>query len=327
MRMPKYLSPSSVMTYRKDPREFYLKYLADNRPPKIPQTGPMSVGSAFDAILKSHLHKELYGNYGEGDMFSFGKLFEAQVEPHNRDFAKTAGMVTFLAFKSSGALADLMLMLSGASGEVKFETTIEGRVSHAADKVSGVVPLLGKPDCYFRISDFTVIIDFKVNGYCSKSNTSPKKGYVKIYPSGGQHKDCCIKNINTINVNIAQPLEIINEEWALQDCIYGWVLGAPVGSQIIGSILQVSGQPGNQRVSSYNSLITQPYQVGLFIEILALWGKICSVNNGVGRWFDEKTDSEDREARAALDEYYLAFAGDDPRNALFATMTREERNY
>ena len=31
--------------WEKDPEEHYVKYLSDNRPPRLPQTEPMCVGS------------------------------------------------------------------------------------------------------------------------------------------------------------------------------------------------------------------------------------------------------------------------------------------
>ena len=55
MRKPTYLSFSSMTLHEKDQDEFYLKYLCENRPGRLPQTGPMCVGSSFDAYVKSAL--------------------------------------------------------------------------------------------------------------------------------------------------------------------------------------------------------------------------------------------------------------------------------
>ena len=60
MREIKYLSPSSISTFFDDRTEFYLKYCAENRPPRMKQTQPMSVGSAFDAFVKNHLVYSLH---------------------------------------------------------------------------------------------------------------------------------------------------------------------------------------------------------------------------------------------------------------------------
>ena len=56
MRKPEYLSPTSISLHEKDVDEFYSRYLADNKMPRMAQTQPMAIGSAFDAFCKSYLH-------------------------------------------------------------------------------------------------------------------------------------------------------------------------------------------------------------------------------------------------------------------------------
>ena len=85
------MSPTSVSKFFSDKDEYYLNYLALDRPPRMPQTAPMSVGSAFDAYAKAHLYKHLYGNFCQGDEFKFEVIFEQQVDVHQRDFALGAG--------------------------------------------------------------------------------------------------------------------------------------------------------------------------------------------------------------------------------------------
>src|SRR4051812_14365124 len=110
MRKIEYLSPTSLELFYKNQQEFYLRYLSDKRPPRIPQDRPMSVGSSFDAHAKSYLHQNLFGK-GHDPKFDLKNLFEAQVEPQNRDWALAAGQHAFDVYKRSGALADLMLDL------------------------------------------------------------------------------------------------------------------------------------------------------------------------------------------------------------------------
>ena len=85
-RKPKSLSYSSLNLFEKDREEFFLRYLASNRPDKIPQEHPASIGSAFDARVKSELSQVL-GVPGN----EYGPLFQAQVEEQNREFAGPAG--------------------------------------------------------------------------------------------------------------------------------------------------------------------------------------------------------------------------------------------
>ena len=136
MRIPKYLSPSSLGTWEADQEEFYLRYLADKRPPRMPQTQPMSIGSAFDAYVKSYYHKVLFNTVDPE--FEFDTIFINQVEEHNRDWALVAGKYAFDAYQTSGALADLLNELQKSQSDPRFEFTLQ-------DEFMGV-PLLGKPD-------------------------------------------------------------------------------------------------------------------------------------------------------------------------------------
>jgi len=119
MRKPEYISPSALFVYEAKPDQYYMNYLADVRPPRSKQTPAMAVGSAFDAYVKSHLHQVVYGT--NDPKYELQNLFEAQVEPHCRDECWTAGKYLFDCYKASGALTDLMLELSSAVDEPRFE--------------------------------------------------------------------------------------------------------------------------------------------------------------------------------------------------------------
>src|SRR5581483_6216669 len=145
MREIKYLSPTSISKYAEDPDEFYLNYLADNRPPRMAQTQPMSIGSAFDAYVKSFLHQSLFG-VGNDPKFEFQTLFEAQVEACNRDWAMVHGKQAFDVYKKCGALYDLMLELQHSVGTPRFEIDMMGVVDAHREGVTkqlGGVTFLG----------------------------------------------------------------------------------------------------------------------------------------------------------------------------------------
>ena len=95
-----YLSHSSFSLYEKDKDAFYVKYMAEQRPPSFKQTQPMSVGSAFDAYVKFWLAKRTCGG------FNFVELFESQVESHNRDWARAAGADCFAAYQRVPRIKD-----------------------------------------------------------------------------------------------------------------------------------------------------------------------------------------------------------------------------
>jgi hypothetical protein len=254
-----YLSPSSIKTFDNDVEDFVLKYVL--RIPREPQTKPMSVGSAFDAYAKSHIHHCLFGHYGD---YSKEAIFEAQVEPCNRDWARSAGQDCFDKYVSWGAMDALMAELAGAVGPPRFEFTVQGSVED--------VPLLGKPDLAFvNSSGVRVVYDWKVNGYCGSYNTSPAKGYVVSRPKGVAHKGSVFVDFKGIKINAMLGLEDVNKEWADQLSIYGWLLGEPVGSEnIIYGIDQITG-PGCSRVSSHRVRIRPKYQFNFLDRIKQIW--------------------------------------------------------
>lgn len=339
MRTPKYISPTSLAKYYDDRDEYYLQYLAENRPPRFPQTKPMSIGSAFDAYVKTYLHYILFGNYGKDDEFKLQKIMKAQVEPQNYAWAVENGKYVFECYKKSGALADLMIELQAAQDNPKFEFTIQNRVG--VEATFGGVPLLGKPDIFF-ISEggAHVILDWKVNGYCSKSATSPKPGYVKIRDSWGpetakasrgkdMHKDVQLMQFSGIDINIATFFEAVDVTWANQLSIYGWVLGEPIGGKTVIGIDQIVAKPrgGDQypllRVATHRSRVSEGYQEKLFALIKAMWTSIET-----GHIFTDMTKELSNERCSMLDEYHKAFAKtDDPREQWFQNATRQSREY
>ncbi len=329
MRTPKYLSPTAISKWKKDREEFYLSYLADHRPPRIPQNQPMSIGAAFDAYIKAYLHIRLFGQ-GADPRFDFTTLFEEQVEPQNRDWAKKHGGYVFSQYRESGALANLMLELADADGPAQFEFTLEGRVAHSAC-VDGI-PLLGKPDLKFVNKQGQVFVDdWKVNGYCSASNTSPKKGYVRLFTDTGiksAHKDAHLLEVNGVLVNIAHPLEMVDIDWANQLCVYSWLLGAEVGSKFIVGIDQIvaKGSGGDfpiLRIACHRNFISPEYQTLLHSEIAEIWNRIMA---GPEHIFD-KPPAESQERCQVLDNYHRGYDEEHKDSDWFSTVTRQHKNY
>ena len=130
-RVPKYLSPTSVMQWKKDRMEFYRKYLGP-KIPRMPQTEAMSVGSAFDAYVKNYLATNL-GMPEAKDELDLDYLLTEQVEEHNRDFAFAAGQHCFDEYKELGACAELMK-----------ELEIADKVAFHCPGLDGVHPEGGK---------------------------------------------------------------------------------------------------------------------------------------------------------------------------------------
>jgi len=319
MRQIKYLSPTSIALWERDRTEFYLRYCAENRPPKIPQTHPMAIGSAFDAFVKNYIVGALLGSTPA--QFEIEAIFEQQVESQNRDWALLHGERLFNAYQASGALADLMLELSQAITEPRFEFEIESRIPHERH-IDGI-PLLGKPDAHAKLKGgHTLTIDWKVNGYCSNSPVSPKKGYIKERPSGKSHRDCQTMMIGGIPVNIAQKLEDVDKDFATQLCIYMWVLGEVVPTGSIAGIEQVCCTGHEQtlgtRFASHRMKIGHPFQLSLLDRIATIWDYI---QRG---WIFTELSLQDSQTRGAmLDLQYLAYLeASTPQDKWFQDITR-----
>ena len=297
MRIPKYLSPTSIKTYVNDTEDFYFKYLCDTRIPREPQTQPMSVGSAFDAFVKSYIFEALFGK-GHDPRYDRQAIFEEQVEVHNRDWAWIAGEHVFTEYKEAGCLADLMLELNQAVGKPRFEFTLQDVISSDI----GDIPLLGKPDVFFINSEGArVVYDWKVNGYCSPRTKSPMKGYVKLrsrtggvfYPS--IHKNCKLLKFKGILINSAMFLEDGSKDWADQLSIYSWLLGEEIGSEeIIFGIDQICGPVDKLRFASHRLRISPEYQYNLFNLVKQVWQVIDS------GWIFQNMTREQSDSRCAL---------------------------
>jgi len=254
----------------------------------------MCVGSAFDAHIKAYLSEKLFGEIREG--YSYEQLFEEQIDECNRSFARIAGQRVFDAYMRTGAVANLLTSLEMASFEPRFETSVEDFVSICGE----AVPLLGKPDIYYVVGgEHHVIVDWKINGYCGNSNTSPKPGFIMAYDSWSYghydqsrthmmpHKDCSLETIGDITINVARTMDQANAEWADQMSIYAWILGESIGSQFIVNIEQLAG-PGvigrggveeqpKIRVAVHRSCVQEVYQRDLEQRIGQCWTACQSV--------------------------------------------------
>jgi len=297
-RKIEFLSPTSIKIADHNMEEFATKYLLKNRPPREPQTQPMSVGSAFDAYAKSYLYNAIYGNAGPENKYDFQTLFESQVEAHNRDWAVEAGRECFTKYQASGALAELMEELKGAVGNPRFEFSLQDTLTWSGQEVT----LLGKPDIYFMNAlGVRVVYDWKVNGFCSSRNTSPIAGYVNCrdlakkarYP----HRDAVLTKYKGIVINCMAFLEdcgTMGKDWADQLSVYSWLLGCPIGGEdVVFGIDQITG-PRCSRITSHRLRIRPQYRYNYMDRIIQLWGIIKS-----GHIFREMS-REDSDSRLQL---------------------------
>lgn len=290
MRTPKYLSPTSAKLWSEDREEFYARYLADERQPREPQNHHMAIGSAFDAYCKSYLHEALFGK-GADPRYNRDTLFEEQVESQCRDLARRDASYVFEAYCQAGCLSSMLLDLSKAIGDPRFEFTIN-------DTIDGV-PLLGKPDIFF-INEHAarVILDWKVNGYYSKRLKSPMKGYIRLMPGNKIHRDCHLLVVDGVMINAAMYLEEGDKGWADQLSIYSWLLGEPVGStNMLVGIDQICGPADRLRFATHRLKISNAHQNDLMMYLKHIWQCITT-----GHIFDELTLEESQRRCELLDK-------------------------
>lgn len=299
MRKLKYLSPSSLSCWEKDHDEFYIKYLADNRPDRSPQEIYMSVGSAFDAYVKAELYYKLFGK--KDPAFEFEALFESQVEEHNRDDALRDGEYLLQCYKFCGAYSELEEDLLASPEEPQFETTVQGEVNG--------VELLGKPDClYHSPSGVKVILDWKVNGFYSSRSISPAKGYKLVRDcwegkqsrtNGRNHKDYTPTMLKDVE-HSKNPMEFTNKDWADQLATYAWLTGIEVGDgNFISRIDQLAcgiGDPKKIRCAHHITKVSKDWQEFLAGRLKNCWE--WSLNPYEGD--EEKIDEMERIATAAI---------------------------
>jgi len=311
MRKLEVLSPTSLHTWERDKEEFYRTYLSDARPDRAAATDAMSVGSAFDAFVKSKLYADLVGTHPK---YELQALFESQVEEHCRDFAWEAGEYLFQCYVDSGAYEHLTTTIECSEAEPRFEFTLK-------KEVGGVV-LLGKPDCWFKTS-VDVLLDWKVNGYCSANPTSPKPFYMMCVDTwtpdvakptrGGNRPHKKFEPVEYGDLTIGNHwLEDVDKKWADQLAIYMWMLNVPVGSEeVITCIDQLACKPFEPkpliRVAQHRCRISADWQFNLMTRLQSCWNTIAS-----GHIFKDLTREESDARCEVLDMEAGVKDDDDP---------------
>lgn len=310
MRSPISVSPSAFAKFEKNVEDYYFSYLCENRPEREPQAQAASAGSAFDANVKAHLIEDIFGTSFDE---SFEKLFEQQVESHNRDFARPAGKHIMASYVACGAYQDLLDLMKDCKEAPKFEFD--------ANTVIDGIPISGKPDCRFvHRHGAHVVLDWKVNGYCSeKSAVSPNKGYALCRdgsdwpkPSrshGKSHELYKPREFLGLMIN-EFFMEHVSVDWADQTSMYGWMMGEPIGSEnMVVCIEQVVAKPNGEtpllRIANHKCQVSPAHQFGLKQRIKVMWEAIKS-----GHIFNNLSDEENAAKCEELDKRAVSMVSD-----------------
>jgi len=328
MRQPTNISPSSLATFEKNKESFYLTYLCETKIEKEPQLPAAAAGSAFDAYVKAKLQKDLFN---KDDVFD--KLFEAQVEKQNRDFAIEAGKHILENYEYCGAYIDLLYLMEGAQEDPKFEFEAYSTICD--------IPISGKPDCRFiHKNGAHIILDWKVNGYCSKNPVSPNKGYALcrdgegwLKPSRSNHKSHGLykpKEFMGLTINEFN-MEHVSIDWADQLSMYGWMMGEEVGSEkMVVCIEQIASKPSRPpigppllRIANHKSQVSKEYQFSLRQRLITMWNAIKS-----GYIFTELSEQENNKKCEELNSTVFSMLSDGTAEGdFFAACARPAKFY
>lgn len=341
---PEYISPSALMLYNSNPEEYFLKYLAKNRPPRLPQTHQMAVGSAFDAYVKAYIARKLWGKAKDSE-FNFDMLFEKQVESQNRDDAIGQGANCFQQYRTAGVLDRLMRMLEASPVEPRMEfsegnipTSYAGNFAREVTHGDSTVIVLGKPDLHFQTPEaWDFIIDWKVNGYFSAA--APTAGYlmlncgwdISIEPylrnHGKCHRDCTPWFEGGIDISAEPNLELKKPDWGLQLVTYTWVAGVPVGGNAILGIHQLACKQAARSnyvcvsIAEHQHVSTPDFQKRVFLQYVDLWRRIQES----GHIFKDKDEEANIERMQTLSKQANAYSTETPEDEWFMNAHRRHR--
>lgn len=253
------ISPTNFQLWRENKMAWWAKYAVKNLD-REPQTLPMSLGSAFDSMVKGELYEILLGQKG-----MFEQLFEASVEKHNRDQILPTAKLVYEEYKRLGGVANIAADLRNAT-EIHMEVSVKGMSNIG-------VQLNGKPDLWYigRDGKTIVIHDWKVNGYFSASGTSPKPGYTRTYGGSGRINNAISQSHPALTRAVStEYFETVGQDWAVQECMYSWMLGCEDINNVICSIDQLTFRNGTQRVTSYAGLLGQKFVDDLKDEVIQM---------------------------------------------------------
>lgn len=246
----KYLSYSALKLYESDRAEFYLRYLAERRPPRPPATKQTDLGTSFDARVKQELAERFGVDCPELDC------------PNPED-----GNRVLSAYKVSGAYDDLCDDLRRAS-VIQFESRLEGGIDG--------VPVIGYPDLFYLIDAVPYVLDWKVLGYYAKSTRSPTPGYMlcrdgyhgtQSRSHNTQHKRFLPSDWPTRHN--ATTLENFSRSYADQTGTYAELLG--FGGNFIARIDEICGPKERIRVAQHAAKVSPVYQDRLRERYAAAW--------------------------------------------------------
>ena len=292
----KYVSPSQAGLFYSDRAEYFLKYLAEHKPPPFKQTAPMAVGGAFDSHVTRALALKYFGRddprCAAGAEYDLEVMLDAAIQnPElDRKGLTRIGLELFKRYMATGAYGRLCAELDSADeGSITMQTQLFHAVPDTSTPSGQSLTLMGFPDLAYKRGGVQHVYDFKCNGFFSQA--SPLKNHVwkgtgsteTVHKGAILGKHSCGTVIDLSNV--------FDDNYKRQTCTYAWaLLNRPTGDYepIIVGIEQVACRPASTRwkdptvdgvaVSnvSTRSLISVEAQEAVMGEYKHMWECITS---------------------------------------------------
>lgn len=266
-----YISPTSYMLWEKNPVGFWMRYLAppELKVPRSPQTPQMAVGNVFDTHIKFHLASTVGKADLPADMLESGldPRYHGKGSPDKYDnLVLYEGLRAYHAYKESPAMALLLRGVTNVEVPAEAVRWVTGN--------SGVaVPIWGKPDAeLFR--QRRVIMDWKVSGAFANSSPSPEPGYSYRFVKRALDGESRWVDEGPHHRSF-EPMELLNERWAIQLAMYAWLMGDSPGSEVtvqIDKVLLVDTE--TVEIYVYRNTIGRDFQLSLFSKLQLMWQKI-----------------------------------------------------
>jgi hypothetical protein len=202
-----YISPSAFMEWERCSYKHWLKKLSGHQVENS-QGLAAAAGNAFDTCVKYKLAKELgIDHYPKLHLINLAASINVENDDLFREVMQVGENLAKRYFQYGFAKRVI------SEGLYDLELNIFRQLSS--------FNILGLPDGCLKQEDdelgtVYVPLDFKVRGYKSKLGYSPTPGYKMYISTSGETKG--------IHTKHGTPLEELNRNWAVQMCVYYWLL-------------------------------------------------------------------------------------------------------
>ena len=242
-----YISPSTFQKWESCQHQVYLSRLAGFKYQREPQGLAAAYGSAFDSIIKDVIAK---AHGMKAPNLTREYLIKQTVDQEHLELAVPMGEQIVEWYQETELHGEF---LTGTE-EVRLDVELYG--------MHNAVPILGQLD----LIQGDVPVDWKTGGFTSRKGRSPKKGWEQKFTKTiktGEWKE--------YNSHDTCSIEKSNPAWAIQMCMYNWLLHNPERPYIIHEIVQHNDKIS---IAVHRGNISQEFNDQLESSIAAMWGNI-----------------------------------------------------